>query len=277
MTAPLFDTHAHIQLREFERDASAVLERARSAGLTGMLVLGVDSTTSEAALALALEHEDVHAAAGYHPHDAKDLATESWETIGHLAHQPEVVAIGEIGLDFYRDLSPRDVQIPVLERQLELAREVSKPVAVHCREANETLFPILESWSLAMGGSLSDGRAVGVMHYFSGDVSDAERYADLGFLISVHTSVTHPNSEQLRCVAAEMPLETLVVETDSPYGAPQSLRGKRNEPANVKEAVAKVAEVRGTTFESVAAATTANAQRLFVPIAEPAGARGGAR
>jgi TatD DNase family protein len=184
------------------------------------------------------------------------------------------MVIGEIGLDFYRNLSPRDIQILVLERQLRLASDVSKPVAVHCRNASETLYPILESWSRSLGGALSDGRRLGVMHYFSGNVDEATRYAELGFLISIHTSVTYPNAQRLQTVAAELPLDSLVVETDSPYGAPQSKRGKRNEPANVAEAVRRIGELRGETFETVAQATTENAFRLLGRVPAPASASG---
>jgi TatD DNase family protein len=271
MTLELFDTHAHLQQREFNKDRSAAVERAREAGLIGILVLGVDAETSEQALNIATGHEGVSAAAGCHPHDAKDMSADGWETIDRLARDSRIVAIGEIGLDFYRDLSPRDVQVTVLERQLELAREVSKPVAVHCREASETLFPILESWSRSMDASLPDGRPLGLMHYFSGDVDLAHQFVELGFLISIHTSVTYTNASRLQQVAAELPLDTLVVETDSPYGAPQTKRGKRNEPANVREAVEKITELRNEPIDSVARATTANALRAFAPAPKPAG------
>jgi TatD DNase family protein len=178
--------------------------------------------------------------------------------------------VGEIGLDYYRDLSPRDVQRRVLLRQLETAARAGKPVAVHGREAHDDLLPMLEAWSRGMGGALPGGRLstaslrpLGVMHYFSGDTALALRYIDLGFLISVHTSVTHPKAATLRAVAREAPLSALVIETDSPYGAPQRYRGKRNEPAYVIEAAAKVAELRAVSIEAVAGATTANALRLL--------------
>ena len=151
----------------------------------------------------------------------------------------------------------------MFSRQLDLAAEVAKPVAIHCREAEETLFPLVEAWSRRLDGCLADGRPLGVMHYFSGDIDLAERYVELGFAISIHTSVTYPNAQRLQEVARRLDLSTLLVETDSPYGPPQSRRGKRNEPAYVAEAVAKIAELRGESAQQVAEATTENAERLF--------------
>ena len=205
----------------------------------------------------------VLAASGCHPHDARDMDEQSWERLRELARDPRVAVIGEIGLDFYRNLSPKEAQIDVFTRQLELAAEVTKPVAIHCREAEETLFPLVEAWSRRLDGRLADGRPLGVMHYFSGDIDLAERYVELGFAISIHTSVTYPNAQRLQEVARRLDLSTLVVETDSPYGPPQSRRGKRNEPAYVAEAVAKIAELRGEPAQQVAEATTENAERLF--------------
>jgi TatD DNase family protein len=259
----LFDTHTHIQGREFAADRDAVLQRAREAGLAGLLVLGTDVASSEAAIALAGAHDDVLAAAGCHPHNADRADAASLARLGQLAALPAAAAVGEIGLDFYRNFSSLDGQVELFRKQLDLAAELGKPVAVHCRDAHETLFPIVEAWSRRVGGALSDRRPLGVMHYFSGDASLAARYVDLGFLISVHCSVTYPRSERLREVARTLPLEVLVVETDSPYGAPQSKRGRRSEPAYVGEAVSRIAELRGAPVERVAEATTENALRLL--------------
>lgn len=259
----LFDTHSHIQGPEFESDREAVLQRAHDAGLIGLLVLGTDLATSEQAVALAEAHEDVFAACGYHPHDAEQADEPGLARIAELASLPCVVAVGEIGLDFYRDLSPRPRQIEILRRQLDLAAELGKPVAVHCRDAHERLLPIVEEWSGRLSGGFADARPLGVLHYFSGGAELAWRYIELGFVISIHGSVTYPKNERLRSVARTLPLETLVVETDSPYGAPQSHRGRRNEPAYLGEAVALIAELRGEPAERVADVTTENALRLF--------------
>ncbi len=263
MTLRLFDTHNHIQGSEFAVDRDAVIARAREAGLAGMLVLGVDVASSEAAIALAETHPGVFAAAGCHPHDADKMDDSSLKRLTELARHHAVVAVGEIGLDFYRNFSEHERQISVLERQLETAAEVGKPVAVHGRDAHEALFPIIEAWSRRMGGALPNGRPLGVMHYFSGDAELGQRYVELGFLISIHCSVTYAKNKQLQDVAAKLALEAIVVETDSPYGAPQSRRGQRNEPAYVVDAVAKIAELRREPVEHVAEATTANAERLF--------------
>ena len=255
------DTHAHIH-SDFD-DAQAAIARAQAAGVDLIITLGVTLDDSRRAIAVAERHDDVLAALGVHPHDAKDASDGDLDALEELAAHPRVAVIGEIGLDFYRNLSPREVQRRVLLRQLETAARVGKPVAVHAREAHDEMYPLLETWSRSIGGALSGNRPVGVMHYFSADIAIARRYIGLGFLISIHTSVTHPKATLLQQVAREAPLESLVIETDSPYGAPQRYRGKRNEPAFVVEAAAKVAELRGLTIEAVAGATTENALRLL--------------
>jgi TatD DNase family protein len=259
----LFDTHAHIHDEDFDGDRESVVERARGAGLVGLLTLGVTAENSVRALALARRHSDVWAAAGVHPHDAGAATSADLEALEETARDPRVVAVGEIGLDYYRNLSPRDRQLDVLRRQLTTAEHVAKPVAVHGREAHGDLMPELAAWSKSVGGRLADGRSLGVMHYFSEDARHAARYIEMGFLISVHTSVTHPKAAQLAEVVRETPLEYLVLETDSPYGAPQRFRGKRNEPAYVAEAAAKVADLKGIAVDEVAEITTDNALRLF--------------
>jgi TatD DNase family protein len=267
----LIDTHSHIHDAEFDDDRDAVIERARTAGVEMILTLGVDLTNSRLALALAERHAGVLAAAGVHPHDAGAATDAALDELEEIARHPRVAAVGEIGLDFYRNLSPRDRQIDVLHRQLETARRVGKPIVVHAREAHEEMLPLLTVWSSEMGGRLPDGRPLGIMHYFSADEEQARRYIKLGFLISIHTSVTHPKAAQLAGVARAVPLEHLVIETDSPYGAPQAYRGKRNEPAYVAEAAARIAELKGVPVDQIAEATTRNAERLLGIGVAPAG------
>ena len=262
-----FDSHTHIQSPKFDSDRREAIGRARDAGVAGQLVLGWDVASSEAAIALAGDEDGVMAAAGCHPHSADAMDDASLGTLAEMAGDPRVVAVGEIGLDFYRNFSAHDKQIDVFKRQLETAGEVSKPAAIHCREAADTLLPIVEAWSHRMGGRLPDGRRLGVMHYFSEGMQLAQRYVELGFLISIHCSVTYPNAKQLHEVARRMPLSHLVIETDSPFGPPQSRRGERNEPAYVIDAAAKVAELRAEPIEQVAEATTDNAMRLLEPAA----------
>lgn len=257
------DTHAHIHDKEFAADLGATLDRASAAGVELTLTLGTNLESSRRAVALAQRDGRVLAAAGVHPHDAASTSEADLVELEALCRRPQVVVVGEIGLDFYRDLSPRDQQMRVLRTQLEFAQRVGKPIAVHGREAHGELLPTLRAHSTAMGGALPDGRALGILHYFSEDAALAAEYIALGYVISIHTSVTHPKAHTLRDVARTIPLETIVIETDSPYGAPQAVRGKRNEPAYVVEAAKAIAELRSMTLEDVAAATTANAMKLL--------------
>lgn len=258
----LVDTHAHIQGHEFDDDRDDTVRRAVEAGLVAIVVPGVDLESSVAAVRLAERHETVYAAAGYHPHEASRLDQAGREAVESLLAHERVVAVGEIGLDFYRNHSPREAQIEAIEFQLGLAAKYGLPVIVHNRDSQETLWPMLRSWAASARASFAD-QPLGVMHYFSGTPEEAAAYTDLGFMISIHTSVTHPKADLLRSVVAETPVESLVIETDSPYGAPQVLRGKRNEPAFVREAAVKIGEVKQTNEEAIAVATTANAARLF--------------
>ncbi len=259
----LIDTHCHIHDREFAGDVAETIARAVDAGVEMILTLGTNLDSSARAIALAERMPAVLAAAGVHPHDAKDASEADLDALEEMAAHPRVAVIGEIGLDFYRNLSPRDVQERVLRRQLETAWRTGKPIAVHAREAHETLLPLLTDWSRSMGGRLHDGDPLGIMHYFSGDAALAQQYIELGFVISIHTSVTHPKAAVLQDVARATPLEHLVIETDSPYGAPQRYRGKRNEPAYVAEAAVKIAELKGLDVDTVAEATTENALRVL--------------
>jgi len=258
----LADSHAHLQEPQFEADLDAVLLAARRAGVTAVVVPGVDATTSQRAAVLAERYEGVFAAVGFHPHEAARLTPAGLEQVGRLLDHPKVVAVGEIGLDFYRMHAPREAQVAALAAQLELASERALPAVIHCRDAWEALAEQLVPWARGAASAFA-GRPLGVLHYFSGSLAEAQRYVELGFLISIHTSVTHPKAERLREVAAALPLDVLVLETDSPYGAPQAQRGRRNEPAYVLEAARQVGEERGVPIEEVAAATTANARRLF--------------
>ncbi len=263
MTLRLTDTHCHIHDAEFDADRDEMFARARDARVAFMLTLGVDAANSRAAVALAEAHSDVLAAAGVHPHDAKDASDADLDALEELAHHPRVAVVGEIGLDFFRNLSTRDQQVRILRRQLGTAARAGKPVAIHARDAHDAMLPLLTEWSREMGGRLPDGRPLGVMHYFSADANAARAYINLGFVISIHTSVTHPKAAQLAEVARTIPLDHLVIETDSPYGAPQSHRGKRNEPAFVVEAAKRIADLKGLSLENVVAATTRNAMRLL--------------
>jgi TatD DNase family protein len=251
----LVDTHAHLHDPAFDADRPAVIARARAAGVAGFLTIGTDVGSSEAAVALAGAEADVHAAVGIHPHDARTADETTLERIAALARAPRVVAIGEIGLDFYRDLSPRPVQRTALVAQLRLARAVGKPVLLHCREAHADLLDVCEAEGIAAVG--------GILHCFSGDLGVARRGLDLGLLISIAGPVTYPNARRLADVVRALPLDRLVVETDCPYLPPQPWRGQRNEPAYLPVTAARVAELLGVPASRVAAATTENAVRLL--------------
>jgi TatD DNase family protein len=259
----LFDTHCHLQDPAFH-DVDRVIERASAAGVEHLLVCGYDLASSERALELSERHPEVLAGAGVHPHDARDATPTALDRIGSFASDARCAAVGEIGLDFYRDLSPRDVQLQVLAAQLDLAVAVARPVSVHSRGAEEEIHAPLADFA-SRSSLVANGQPPGVMHCFGGTVAQARRFVDLGFLVSVPCTVTYPNNDEGRRIATELPLESLVVETDSPYLPPQGLRGKRNEPANVAAAVRAIAALRGISVDEVAAATTANAMRVFRP------------
>lgn len=262
MTA-LVDTHAHLQDPAFRGHEDRVITAARAAGLRAIVVCGYDERSNMAALALAGRHAGfVLPAVGYHPHDATELTPTRLDALARQAAQPGVVAVGEIGLDFYRDLSPHGVQREALEAQLAIAVEVGKPVSVHTRAAEAAIGDHLRAY--AQRSPLpAEGRPAGVLHCFGGTLEQALGYIGAGFLISVACTVTYPKNEEGRRLAAGIPLEALVVETDSPYLPPQPLRGKRNEPRHVAAAVEAIAVLRGISFDAVAEATTANACRLF--------------
>jgi len=249
----LTDTHAHLDFPQFDSDREEAIERALAAGVSRILNVGADLASSRRAVALAKAHPQIYAAVGVHPHDAKTLTEEVLTELRELARHPQVVAIGEIGLDFYRDLSPRDVQRQAFERQLALARELDKPVIIHDREAHAEVMDTLRRWQGLRG----------VLHCFSGSLEMARRAVELGFYISIAGPVTFKNARRLPEIVRQLPLERLLIETDCPYLAPHPHRGERNEPAYVRLVAEAVAEIKGLPLEEVARVTTANTQTLF--------------
>jgi TatD DNase family protein len=250
-----FDTHAHLHDPAFAEDRAAVLDRARRAGVGLVLAVGTDPATSREAVTLAAAHDGVYAAVGIHPHDAAQADGAALADIAALARAPKVVAIGEIGLDYYRNLSPRDAQLEVLGAHLALAREVRKPVLLHCREAHPDLLAVLDAEGVAAVG--------GILHCFSGDLDVARRGLALGLLISIAGPVTYPNARRLGEVVRALGTDSLVLETDCPYLPPQGWRGQRNEPAYLPATAARVAELCGVPAAALAARTTANACGLL--------------
>ena len=256
MSAPeLFDTHAHLHFRDFADDLPAVLERARAAGVTRLLTIGTDVPTSTAAIALAEREPGVWASVGIHPHDAAESDEAAFTEIERLAAAPRVVAVGEVGLDFFRNLSPREAQEHTLRRMLDLARRLGKPVLIHCRDAHAETLAIL--------GEERVGEVGGIMHCFSGDVAIARRCLDLGLTISLAGPVTYPSARALPDVARFVPADRVVVETDCPYLPPQGYRGKRNEPAYLALTAARVADLRGEPLSTLGPRMSDNARRLL--------------
>ena len=248
----MIDSHAHLDFPQFDDDREAVVERAREAGLAAILNVGADLPSSRAAVALAERYDFIYAAVGVHPHDAKTVTPAVLDELCVLARHPQVVAVGEIGLDYYRDLSPRPVQRQVFADQLALAAELALPVVIHDREAHDDVLATLRGW-----------QGTGVIHSYSAGPKRLDQVLGLGFLIGISGPVTFPYASRLRTVAAAVPLDRLLVETDCPYLTPVPYKDQRNEPAYVQYVVEAVARARGVPVEAVARATADNARRLF--------------
>jgi TatD DNase family protein len=252
----LVDSHAHVDMSEFDSDRIDMLARAQAAGVRQILAIGGAPGALASALPFAERHDWIYAAAGIHPHEAK-LATQAhYDQLVHLAKHPKFLAWGEIGLDYHYDHSPREVQQRVFIEQLELARVAAKPVIIHCRKAWPDCLALLEKhWrSSGLGG---------IFHCFSGTIEEARQGSEMGFLISFAGNLTYPKAQNLREVAAALPLESILIETDSPFLAPQPFRGRRNEPAFVAEVARTLAPVRNLAPHEVGAATAANFRDFF--------------
>ena len=252
--APLIDTHAHLTDRRFSADLDRTLDRAREAGVIAFVVVGYDLASSAASVALSERFADVWAAVGLHPHNAKDGTPALLAEIERLSHAARVVAIGECGLDFYRDLSPRERQHEVFEAQLHMAADRALPVVVHSRDAMKQTLSALGEGGPARGG---------VMHCFDGNAAEATKTCEVGLYVSFAGPITYRKDGTLRGAASAVPAERVLVETDCPYLAPDGHRGERNEPAYVRGMAEAVARARGVRFEEMARQTTTNAQRLF--------------
>ncbi len=264
----LVDTHAHLDFHQFDSDRQEVLRRALDAGVGAILTVGTDLPSSRRAVELAASDEAVYAAVGMHPHDAVKLDGNTLAELRVLAQQPRVLAVGEIGLDFYRNRSPHEAQRRAFRAQLAWASKLGKPTIIHDRDAHDEVMEILSEWSADLKGSALEGR-LGVMHTFSGDMAMAERAIELGFFLSISGPVTFSNARQLGDIARALPLDRLLVETDCPFLAPHPHRGKRNEPMYVRLVAERIAELKGMALDELAEATTQNAKRLFGPDLRP--------
>jgi len=269
-TVELIDSHAHIDFPQFAEDRDAMLARAQAAGVTTLLAIGSGPGPEklDAAIPFAEEHDWIYATVGTHPHEAKELTPAHLEQLAKLARHPRVIAYGEIGLDYFYDHSPRDVQQRVFREQMELATKAKLPIVIHCRDAWADCLDMLEkNWKPTGLG--------GILHCFTSTLGDAQRGLDMGFLISFAGNSTYPKAQNLRDVAKALPLENLLIETDSPFLAPQGYRGKRNEPGYVGEVAKVIASVRNLAADDVASATAENFRRFF-KLAAPAASRTGA-
>jgi TatD DNase family protein len=256
-SATLIDSHAHIQGEEFAGDLAEVVARARGAGVEKIVVVGGagELSSNDAALRVAQSSDGLFATVGMHPHDAKDVGEADLERLKKVAENSKIVAIGETGLDFYYDHSPRDLQVKIFARFIHMARETRLPLIVHDRDAHAEIAGLLRSEG---GGALR-----GVIHCFTGDYDAAKTFLDLGFYLSFSGILTFKNAEALRDAARRAPLDRIMVETDSPYLAPVPKRGKRNEPAFVLHVAEALAKVRNATLEEIATATRRNTEALF--------------
>jgi TatD DNase family protein len=253
----LIDTHCHLDEDAFSGDVEKCLDRCREAGVFRVITIGTTLESSRTAIALAEKHPEVFATVGIHPNYAATAGEDDWPEVEKLAGHPRVVGIGETGLDRYWDHSPIELQLDYFHRHLALSRAHKKPFIIHCRDADSDVLEVLRA-EFAAHGPLH-----GVMHCFSGSNDMAEECLRLGMVLSFAGPITFKKNADLRSVAASAPLDRIMVETDAPYLAPTPNRGKRNEPAWVKFTAKQLAEARGLTLEDLAAATTANATRVF--------------
>ena len=251
----MIDTHAHLQMSQFDDDLPEALKGAEQAGIERVVLVGFDIESSEKAIKMADQNDVFLAAVGVSPHDAGELNDDILDQLRRMAAHPKVVAVGEIGLDFYHDRSPRATQREAFEAQLSLAEEVTLPVIIHDRDAHGQTSEILSARSENLVG--------GVLHCFSGDIELAKAALDWGFYLSIAGPITYPNAGELRSVVERVPIERLVIETDAPYLAPQAKRGKRNEPAYVRYIAEALAELKGLSVEDIDRITTLNAKKLF--------------
>jgi TatD DNase family protein len=249
------DSHTHLDSKEFDEDRAAVIERARAAGVTRMLTIGTGNGLDGAgrAIALAEEYPFIWASAGVHPHNAADDIDAA--LFEKLASHPKVVAIGETGLDFYRDWAPVDKQYECFQMQIDVAKQVKKPLIIHSRQAGEQSFKLLHERTARDVG--------GVFHCFAENAEFAARLWDMGFYVSFPGLLTFKKAQEVRDICAAIPLEQILIETDAPFLAPEPHRGKRCEPAFVVQTAKRLAEIKGLSLEEVAAITTANTLKLF--------------
>jgi TatD DNase family protein len=253
--APLIDTHAHLDMPEFEKDLPQVIERAHKAGVTTIIIVGTDPNSCRRTIEIADHYPNLFAILGVHPHNAAEVTERDLEQLQVLAQHEKVKGWGEIGLDFFRNLSPQPIQKERFREQIAIAKTLKLPVVIHSRAATEETIACLEEEKASEIG--------GVIHCFSGDQAAARRYLEMGFVLSIPGVITFPKNQILRDVVKGLPSDGFIVETDCPFLTPTPHRGKRNEPAYVRLTAEAVARVRGESLSQVASQTTSNACRVF--------------
>jgi TatD DNase family protein len=251
----LVDSHAHLEMMDFRKDLEEVIQRAKDSGVDTIFTVGTEKKDWSRALEIADSHESIYAILGVHPHNAREIDDQTYPALMKLCRHKKVKAYGEIGLDFFRNLSPREIQLKRFREQIGLARDLGLPIVVHDRDAHKETLDILKSEKAEECG--------GIIHCFSGDYEMAKKCLELGFSISVPGTITFKNAEVFKDIIRKLPLESLLVETDAPYLTPFPFRGKRNEPSYVRYTAEKVAEVKRVSFEKVAEVTTQNALRIL--------------
>ncbi|MCB9460066.1 MAG: TatD family hydrolase [Anaerolineaceae bacterium] len=257
----MIDTHCHLNFDSYDEDRDAVITRAIEASVTTVIIPAVDIETSREAIDLSNEYSGIYGAVGIHPNSTSQFAETDVDTLEALAQSEKVVAIGEIGLDYYWDKSPKAKQKDAFEAQLDLAAKLNLPVIIHNREASEDVIDILEAWAKSLEGALRE--RPGVMHSFSAPQQIAERAIAAGFYLGFTGPITFKKADELRSIAARVPLDKILVETDGPFLTPHPYRGKRNEPAYIPYIVDRLASLHQILVEEMAAITTTNAHRLF--------------
>jgi TatD DNase family protein len=251
----LIDSHAHLEMPDFKKDLEEVVQRAKESGVEYIFTVGTEKNDWKRALEIAGSHPSIYAILGVHPHHAKEIDDQTYPMLKEFCRNGKVKAYGEIGLDFFRNLSPREIQLKRFREQIGLAKELRLPIVVHDREAHQETLRILKSEKAE--------ECAGIIHCFSGDYEMARVCMDMGFYISLPGTITFKNAEGFREIVKRIPLESLLIETDAPFLTPEPFRGKRNEPGYVRYTARKLAEIKGVSFEKVAEVTTENARRVY--------------
>jgi TatD DNase family protein len=258
------DSHAHLEMDQFDSDREAMIARARESGIANIVAIGSGTGPGslDCGIRLAEQYDFIYATIGIHPHEAKLATDADFQELAILATRPKVIAWGEIGLDYYYDHSPRELQQQIFLRQIELAASAKLPIVIHCRPAQDSenawddcLRLLEERWAPGVLG--------GILHCFTGNWEQAKRALDIGFMISFAGNITFPKAQQIRDAAMQVPIDRMLIETDSPFLAPVPHRGKRNEPALVKEVARKIGELRGFSMEEIGSQTAHNFYRFF--------------